>query len=578
MSLIKHLIAEISRGKENALAERLKRNISSHVSFFKRYSGDKLNEVIQFLEEYVDPTKKGIYLNWLVDLVSRENIFEDAVKKGSSLVKGVMASGGYKSVDEIPDKELNHHLNYYIQSVKNQYEEDAQKLKDILKIFHENKADIKREGYSININDYSSVGELNDLVNKFGDSKPDPVEDENVLIDNKYFINNDHADVVIDSNNIYAVNIKSLEASQFYGCYSNWCTTYSNNFNRYTKDGLLIIFIRKDNINNKEREWRRSQMYLPYTTIDREYAEWRDMYDALMYDDIIHGMKDFFEPEDIDQIYDYLKTNNKFEFHDTEKDISIKRSGGTNKYGFFVNDKGNLAYISRFPAHREIPDFIKLDNDINDEFIESILRGEYWGAVYSDYGEEFFDDLYKYVELNEWNKKFIYLFLNKMIDEGEVDLNLEDQDEEFSEDNILDFLIDYKSDDIVSDIKSIMVNVYNEVNERAMADKYYKLIMDHFKTEWQVEGDIQYDPFEFHTNIPIHSNENDTHKKLIKIFGSENIIDKTVEGIDEEMDKLYFPDQVYGDIKDEYLNEILSYKLEDEFHDDYEEFKNELSR
>ena len=73
------------------------------------------------------------------------------------------------------------------------------------------------------------------------------VENEEDLLTNDYFVERGEA-TKKDLGNWIVVIPKSLNASKFYGCTSEWCTLFPDRFEYYSKYGDLNIFINKSKI------------------------------------------------------------------------------------------------------------------------------------------------------------------------------------------------------------------------------------------------------------------------------------------------------------------------------------------
>jgi hypothetical protein len=117
---------------------------------------------------------------------------------------------------------LNWILNTYNKSDnKKVYIEDLYKVKEYLILFDKLKSQHKLEHTDINYyNDYKAL--YNDL-NKIGGTG-EPTEDENYLLTDRYYINNNEAEIFFEDNDYLIVIPKTLEASKFYAKNTQWCT------------------------------------------------------------------------------------------------------------------------------------------------------------------------------------------------------------------------------------------------------------------------------------------------------------------------------------------------------------------
>jgi hypothetical protein len=141
----------------------------------------------------------------------------------------------------------------YLQWIINLYnkgnllEEDFYKASDYLSMFEEIKHLIEKK----DINYYKSLSELISTIKKVGGTGK-PSQDEEDLINDRYYINNDEAKLIHEDDDYLIVSPLTLSASEFYGNNTEWCTTKSNQFKNYTDKGILYIIINKSLLNSDD--------------------------------------------------------------------------------------------------------------------------------------------------------------------------------------------------------------------------------------------------------------------------------------------------------------------------------------
>ena len=137
--------------------------------------------------------------------------------------------------------------------------EDLYKAKEYLTMYD----DLKRQNLlpdnSKDIGKISSLPELFILNSRFGGTGQ-VKDDEVYLLNDRYFINNNQAELFFENKRWLIVIPKSYEASKFYACTSQWCTRFPDNYDYYTKDGPLYIIIDKMKL-NKDDATRRYQFH-----------------------------------------------------------------------------------------------------------------------------------------------------------------------------------------------------------------------------------------------------------------------------------------------------------------------------
>ena len=152
-------------------------------------------------------------------------------------------------------------------------QEDLQDSTEMLEMFHRFKQNIKNSDYESDINKYDCLTintEAHDGKNPLMETiimfkKPDKSNDENLLISNKYYINNKEATVFFEDTDWLCVIPETAEASAFYGGNTSWCTRAPDQYRNYTSRGKLYIFIDKRKLNTDERR-RRLQFHFEDST------------------------------------------------------------------------------------------------------------------------------------------------------------------------------------------------------------------------------------------------------------------------------------------------------------------------
>jgi hypothetical protein len=150
-------------------------------------------------------------------------------------------------------------MGSYSKWLLNLYKADSLKLEDIYKAtgylttFDGLKRRKLLSGQQADILSYKSLPELFQTISEVGGTGK-PTEDESYLINDRYFINNGQAEVYFEDADYLIVIPRTLEASQFYGKDTEWCTLKPNMFNHYSEKGDLFIIINKHNLNSSERK------------------------------------------------------------------------------------------------------------------------------------------------------------------------------------------------------------------------------------------------------------------------------------------------------------------------------------
>jgi hypothetical protein len=160
------------------------------------------------------------------------------------------------------------------------YKTDSLKLEDLYKAteylttFDGLKRRKLLSGQQADILSYKSLPDLFKVISEVGGTGKS-TEDESYLIKDRYFINNDQAEVYFEDTNYLIVIPRTLEASQFYGKDTEWCTLYPDMFKHYSEEGNLYIIIDKRKLNKRDRK-RKLQFHF-------ESKQFMDMDDENLY-------------------------------------------------------------------------------------------------------------------------------------------------------------------------------------------------------------------------------------------------------------------------------------------------------
>lgn len=137
--------------------------------------------------------------------------------------------------------------------------EDLYKAHEYLIMYNE----LKRQNIlPENFKDIGKIGSLPELFllnSRFGGTGQ-VKDDESYILSDKFFINNGQAELFFENKRWIVIVPKSLEASKFYACTSQWCTRFPENYEQYTKDGPLYIIIDKLKL-NQDDSTRRYQFH-----------------------------------------------------------------------------------------------------------------------------------------------------------------------------------------------------------------------------------------------------------------------------------------------------------------------------
>jgi hypothetical protein len=148
--------------------------------------------------------------------------------------------------------------------------EDLYKATDYLTSFDKLKNRKVLSGQQADILSFKSLPDLFQTISEVGGTGK-PTEDENYLIEDRFFVNNGQAEVHAEDSDYLIVVPRTLEASNFYGKGSQWCTLYPDMFKEYSEKGTLYIIIDKHKLNSSASN-RRLQFHF-------EEAQFMNFYD-----------------------------------------------------------------------------------------------------------------------------------------------------------------------------------------------------------------------------------------------------------------------------------------------------------
>ncbi len=398
-------------------------------------------------------------------------------------------------------------LNLYVRKKLNL--EDLYKATEYLELFSKNKNVLSKDNNITDINKIKSLTDLFQIVSKLRTSpKPnvESVENEEDLLTNDYFVERGEA-TKKDLGNWIVVIPKSLNASKFYGCTSEWCTLFPDRFEYYSKYGDLNIFINKSKINSNNSE-RRVQIHL-------ESGQFMDMNDSPI------NKKEFFDENS--EVFNYL--------YDKYKD---KYSGPSD-----ITREGDKIYIVTDGWGDYAENFLT-GRDISEEFIRDVLEGESFD--YFNYSPSDFDASYYEDDINEENIKTIKEKIKKLDSEVEIPENASGED-------LVDLIKENGSLEEIEDAITISgVQAQESADADETYDKLTKAIKNHYGfTEIKWVGD----------KLFCEISESD-YKSIF--FDDERGAKDALSNSDDDTMIDYSP-PYNGDIDKDYFNENLSDRL-----------------
>ena len=152
--------------------------------------------------------------------------------------------------NNVPDK-LGQYCQWMLKLSKagSLLQEDLYKAVEYVTLFHDLKCKNLVPAEHRDIGKIKSLPELLQLNQSIGGTGK-VGKDEAYLLTDRYFINNGQAVIVFENRRWLVVTPKTYDASQFYACYTQWCTRFPDMYENYSKRGDLIIFINKSKINS----------------------------------------------------------------------------------------------------------------------------------------------------------------------------------------------------------------------------------------------------------------------------------------------------------------------------------------
>ena len=382
--------------------------------------------------------------------------------------------------------------------------EDLYKATEYLTFFEKRKNELKNKGITLDINKYKKLSDLFSAIQphmRKNINPPKDMEDENVFLNNDYYIENGEAERH-DFSNYVMFMPKTLKASQFYGYNSEWCTTKPDMFNKYIREGSLYVFVNKSELNSDNPN-RRIQVHL-------EAEQFMNLDDSEI---------------------------NRMEFLNKNKDILNflfeKEKTHLNPKYYFVD--GEKYYLIR-SGWDDFSDDFRTDRNLSKDFIKDTLSGDAW-QYFDNYDSNDINLEYACDDIDEKNKTEILNILISKFPNSNIDSNdnLED---------ILDSLNDDGEDvdDIINAIKYANSDAQRNADEGEAYEQLTNAILKHYSV-------ISYDwkDDKLYLQIP------ETEFKMI-VMG---IVDEDGKEIDYSPPYHGFS----GDIDKAYFNENLSDKI-----------------
>lgn len=129
--------------------------------------------------------------------------------------------------------------------------EDCEMMSDTLETLTTLRPVLKKEGISFDIMKFKTPSELYVFIQenrKLIPPRPEELDEDDfptILLENTYFLDKGEAEKVYEDESVAIFVPHTLEASQFYGYGSSWCTQYPDNFQKYSEKGDLFILLLK---------------------------------------------------------------------------------------------------------------------------------------------------------------------------------------------------------------------------------------------------------------------------------------------------------------------------------------------
>lgn len=508
MSLIKILL-ENTKPTKDELKKLIRKKFAKVISsdYFEQ-EGKKLEkENISFLYQ------KLIKEDYLI-----EKIYDADPSENNIYLKWIMRSYVFKYIEQ------------YKTNLMEMFDEDYYKLVNHLKTFDENKIELKRLGHSTDINDYKSLPDLARVTFLVEDKRPKEGDYSiEQIMENDFFIKNNQAEVVYKEGNSLVVIPKTLEASKFYGCTTDWCTLYPENFNKYTKNGFLFIILN----NNKK-----SQLFVP---LDNSTPEYKDIFDYDVFSDIEQGyiILSFINEDIAEAIVEYVKK----------------------KSGYLTWDKKGIFDLDDYNFELEVPEsgrpYIKFNGWEDLSFMlgsyENDAKEIFKGNIITYHTLKYRDINMDYMPLTSQSIKEIKRSIEEDYHKDVSFINENDGGQE---------LKDYISDNKLTHTAKKITDVYNHVYNKEQNDRLKKMFIKHILSEldqnFSIDKQVEYQDY-----IKIYLEEDGFIVRLnnvVKILSEVVNMDELIEKLDLEYTSFKMPywGWLEDDVEPDIFNDALT--------------------
>lgn len=353
-------------------------------------------------------------------------------------------------------------IGTYGQWILRMYQQQSLKLEDLYKVTRDLKTLknlvplLKKENISIDINKFKTPNDLFAFVRE-NKTRLAPNLDEvgqeafpGILLTEAYYLDNEEAKKVYEDENIAIFTPLTLEASQFYGDGSDWCTLFPDRFKQYSsEDNLWIIVFKKGKYDDR---W---QFHFP----SQQFMDFND---------------DPIEQDSLDYFYRENPLVEKFfQKHYASEETLDKIMQGQE-------------YLERIvPGLKGIVENSSRRDGLNLSVIESWMTGE---EIYEVESGMRLSDILRYMEISENNLQIIVTYLETNHSAEMADLGIE-----FTEpyntrenlDNLKDALLNLSD---VDDLTSAISFAYDDSLGDAIASNIRNYInsalTDHFRVDF----------------------------------------------------------------------------------------------